>query len=177
MPLSCFASVACQSVHRGDRSCRGRHWGCSWGDSGHWLKYLDQVVDHQSRQGLRCELGFLLAVVVAATVCAGHDDVAAQAQWAADAPEWVLTALGAKPDPLTGMITAPSESTLRRTPAGVDTDDYTPGCLQDQVRSAVALGRRLAEDLVEIVVTDVAWVSPLRTGTGLRAGLRYRSSA
>jgi hypothetical protein len=53
----------------------------------------------------------------------GHDEVAAQAQWAADAPPWVLRALGAKPDPLTGAITAPSESTLRRALAGVDATD------------------------------------------------------
>ena len=66
------------------------------------------------------ELGFLLAVVVAATACAGHDEVTAQAQWAADAPVWVLTALGARPDPLTGAIVVPSESTLRRALAGVD---------------------------------------------------------
>jgi hypothetical protein len=50
--------------------------------------------------------------------CAGHDEATAQAQWAADAPRWVLTALGAKPDPLTGEITAPSESALRRALAG-----------------------------------------------------------
>ncbi len=62
----------------------------------------------------------MLAVVVAATACAGHDEVAAAAQWAADAPEWVLRALGAKPDPLTGAVTAPSESTLRRVLAKVD---------------------------------------------------------
>ncbi len=36
------------------------------------IEYLDQVVDHRSRQGLRYELGFLLAVVVAATACAGQ---------------------------------------------------------------------------------------------------------
>jgi DDE_Tnp_1-associated len=86
-------------------------------------EYLDQVVDHRSRQGLRYDLGFLLAVVVAATSCAGHDEVSAQAQWAADAPAWVLRALGAEPDPLTGAITAPSESTLRHALAKVDAAD------------------------------------------------------
>ena len=85
------------------------------------IEYLDQVVDHRSRQGLRYELGFLLAVVVAATACAGHDEVAAQAQWAADAPVGVLRALGTKPDPLTSMISTPSEATLRRALAKVDT--------------------------------------------------------
>ncbi len=91
------------------------------GGHGALIEYLDQVVDHRSRQGLRYELGFLLGVVVAATACAGHDEVAAQAQWAADAPVGVLRALGAKPDPLTGAITAPSEATLRRALANVDT--------------------------------------------------------
>ena len=60
-------------------------------------------------------------MVTAATACAGHDEVAAQAQWAADAPGWVLRALGAKPDPLTGTISTPSEATLRRALAKVDT--------------------------------------------------------
>lgn len=86
-------------------------------------EYLNRVPDHRSRQGLRYELGFLLAVVVAAMAWAGHDDVAAIAQWVAEVPSRVLRALGAKPDPLTGQITAPSESTVRRTLAGVDADE------------------------------------------------------
>jgi hypothetical protein len=39
-------------------------------------EYLDQVVDHRSRQRRRHELSYVLAVVVAATACAGHDEVA-----------------------------------------------------------------------------------------------------
>ena len=107
-------------------------------------EYLDQVVDHRSRQGLRYELGFLLAVVVAATACAGHDEVAAQAQWAADAPEWVLSALGASPDPLTGAITAPSESTLRRALARVDAADLQR--LTAQWAQATARSTRACDD-------------------------------
>ena len=87
------------------------------------IEYLDQVVDHRSRQGLRYELGFLLGVVTAATACAGHDEVAAQAQWAANAPASVLRALGAKPDPLTGAVATPSEATLRRAPAQLAATD------------------------------------------------------
>jgi hypothetical protein len=37
------------------------------GGCGALAEYLNQVVDHRSRQGLRHELGFLLAVVIAAT--------------------------------------------------------------------------------------------------------------
>jgi hypothetical protein len=87
------------------------------------MEYLVRVADHRSRRGRRYELGFLLAVVVAATACAGHDEVAGYAQWAADAPVWALTALGAKSDPLTGRVTAPSESTLRRALREVDAGD------------------------------------------------------
>ncbi len=64
---------------------------------------------------MRYELGFLLAVVVAATACAGHDEVAAQAQWAADAPGWVLRALGAEPDPLTAAISTSYTGQFLRT--------------------------------------------------------------
>ena len=83
-------------------------------------EYLNQVVDHRSRQGLCYESGFLSAVVVAATACAGHDEVVAQAQWAAEAATWMLRALGAKTDPLTGAIPTPSEATARRALAMVD---------------------------------------------------------
>ena len=116
----------------GQQSITGSHPEHAIGDAGDLavragcgalVEYLDRVVDHRSRQGLRYELGFLLGVVVAATACAGHDEVAAQAQWAADAPGWVLTALGARPDPLTGTVSAPSESTLRRALANLDATD------------------------------------------------------
>lgn len=117
MPSSCLAPPVAGRPVIGDVS---GEFSTIRAACGALAEYLDQVVDHQSRQGLRYELGFLLAVVVAATACAGHDEVAAAAQWAADAPDWVLTALGAKADPLTGAITAPSESTLRRALAGVD---------------------------------------------------------
>lgn len=39
------------------------------------------------------------------------------------APRWVLLALGATPDPLTGMVTASNESTLRRVLAQVNPAD------------------------------------------------------
>lgn len=113
-------------------------------DCGALAEYLDQVVDHRSRQGLRHELGFLLAVVIAATACAGHDEVVAQAEWAAAAPRWVLLALGATPDPLTGTVTAPSESTLRRVLAKVNPADLqrlTTKWAQATVRATTRAGR------------------------------------
>lgn len=151
MPSSCLVRPAA-----GQRFSTENHTEPVSGDAGGDLgavragcralaEYLNQVVDYRSRQGLRYEMGFLLAVVVAATACAGHDEVAAQAQWAADAPPWVLSALGAKPDPLTGAISTPSEATLRRALAHVDATD---------------LQRRSAE-----------WVAALRASTGEGARL------
>jgi hypothetical protein len=58
----------------------------------------------------------------------------------------VLRALGAKPDPLTGAITAPSEATLRRALAGVDTAQLqrlTSGWVQAS-RAGDGDGHRLA---------------------------------
>ena len=83
MPSSCLAlPVAGQSVIEDITGLvpvdvagafAGGRAGC-----GALAEYLDQVVDRRSRQGLRYELGFLLAVVMAATACVGHDEVAAQ---------------------------------------------------------------------------------------------------
>lgn len=114
------------------------------GGCGALAEYLNQVVDHRSRQGLRHELGFLLAVVIAATASAGHDEVVAQAEWAAAAPPWVLLALGATPDPLTGTVTAPSESTLRRVLAKVKAPDLQR--LTAQWVQATALAQRADTD-------------------------------
>jgi predicted transposase YbfD/YdcC len=125
VPSSCLVgpvadqSIPADSTHEIGGEVLGGVAGVRVG-RGALADYLDQIVDHRSRQGLRYELGFLLAVVVAATACAGHDEVVAQAEWAAAAPRSVLLALGATPDPLTGVVTAPSDSTLRRALALVD---------------------------------------------------------
>jgi len=42
------------------------------------------------------------------------------AEWAADMPQTVLAALGARRDPLTGYRTAPGEATIRRTLARLE---------------------------------------------------------
>jgi hypothetical protein len=126
VPSSCLVgpvadqSIPADSTHEIGGEVLGGVAGVRVG-RGALADYLDQIVDHRSRQGLRYELGFLLAVVIAATACAGHDEVVAQAEWAAAAPRSVLLALGATPDPLTGVVTAPSDSTLRRALALVDT--------------------------------------------------------
>jgi predicted transposase YbfD/YdcC len=63
----------------------------------------------------------VLAVVVCA-VLAGSTSLAAIGEWAADAPPDVLVSLGIRPDPLTGVVQAPDEATVRRVLAGIDAD-------------------------------------------------------
>jgi hypothetical protein len=58
--------------------------------------------------------------LAAAAVVAGARSVAAIAEWAADAPQPVRAALGARRDPLTGHWAIPSEATIRRTLGRLD---------------------------------------------------------
>ena len=87
---------------------------------GSLLAALARVPDPRSRQGIRHEIGYLLAVIIAATAAAGHDSVAAIAQWAADVPATVLAASGGRADPWTGLIPAPSRQTLGRVLARIE---------------------------------------------------------
>lgn len=64
------------------------------------LARLALVPDPRSRQGRRYEIGYVLAVTVAATLACGHDSVSAIAEWAADAPASLLAELGGRIDPL-----------------------------------------------------------------------------
>jgi hypothetical protein len=63
----------------------------------------------------------VLAVAVAA-VLAGAKSLAAIGEWAADAPQPVLAALGVRRDPLHRVYRPPAEATVRRVLARVDPD-------------------------------------------------------
>jgi predicted transposase YbfD/YdcC len=85
------------------------------------LAYLATVTDPRARAGRRHPLVAIL-VLAAAAVLAGARSIAAIAEWAADAPQPVRAALGARRDPLTGrwVWAVPSETTIRRTLGRVD---------------------------------------------------------
>ncbi|HEY4790078.1 MAG TPA: ISAs1 family transposase, partial [Actinomycetes bacterium] len=87
----------------------------------HLLAYLATVTDPRTRAGRRHPLAAIL-VLAAAAVVAGARSIAAIAEWAADAPQPVRAALGARRDPLTGhwVWGVPTETTIRRTLARVD---------------------------------------------------------
>jgi predicted transposase YbfD/YdcC len=98
------------------------------------LGYLAQIADPRHRRGRRHALGAVLAVAVAA-VLAGARSLAAIGEWASDAPQPVLAALGVRHDPLRRVWRPPAEATVRRVLARVDPDalDHAIGAwLADQ---------------------------------------------
>lgn len=85
------------------------------------LLALSAVPDPRKRRGVRYRLACLLAVAAAA-VLAGARSFAAIGEWATDAPQEVLAALGARWCPRTGRYVPPDEATVRRALQTVDTD-------------------------------------------------------
>ena len=63
----------------------------------------------------------MLAIAVAA-VLAGARSLAAIGEWAQDAPQAVLAALGVRHDPVRGTYRPPDEATVRRVLARLDAD-------------------------------------------------------
>jgi len=101
------------------------------------LTYLAALPDPRDRRGLRHDLVGVLAVAVCA-VLAGAKSLAAIGEWAADAPPDVLLSLGIRAQPLTGVVRAPDEATVRRVLAGIDADalDAAVGAWLQSSRSA-----------------------------------------
>jgi predicted transposase YbfD/YdcC len=85
------------------------------------LAYLATIPDPRARTGRRHPLVAILGLAAAA-VLAGARSMVAIAEWAADAPQPVLAALGARRDPLTGHFAVPAEATIRRTLARLDAE-------------------------------------------------------
>jgi predicted transposase YbfD/YdcC len=85
------------------------------------LEDLAQIADPRHRRGRRHTLTTVLAVAVAA-VLAGARSLAAIGEWASDAPDQVLAALGVRRDLLTRAWRPPGEATVRRVLARVDPD-------------------------------------------------------
>ena len=87
-------------------------------DAPHLLTYLAAVPDPRAARGRRHPLVAILGVAAAA-VLAGARSIAAIAEWAADAPQAVRAALGARRD-APGHFAVPAEATIRRTLARLD---------------------------------------------------------
>lgn len=92
--------------------------------------------DLRRRRDRRHPLVRILALAVSA-VLAGARSMTAIAEWSADPPVDVLTALGLTPHPLTGLIQVPGQATVRRVLAAVDADvlDATVAGWVDSLRA------------------------------------------
>jgi DDE_Tnp_1-associated len=86
----------------------------------HLLAYLASVPDPRATRGRRHPLVAILGLAAAA-VLAGARSIAAIAEWAADAPQPVRAALGARRD-VPGHFAVPAEATIRRTLSRLDVD-------------------------------------------------------
>ena len=84
----------------------------------HLLAYLAAIADPRARSGRRHPLAGILALAAAA-VLAGARSFAAIAEWAADAPQPVRAALGARRD-TPDHWAVPAEATIRRTLGRLD---------------------------------------------------------
>ncbi|MGA5135430.1 ISAs1 family transposase [Streptomyces olivoreticuli] len=90
----------------------------------------------------------VVLVIAACAVLAGCRSLAAIGEWAADLPQYVLEALGARHRPASGLRVAPSESTIRRTLQSIDGhafDQAVCGWLAEQAEeNTPAAGTRAA---------------------------------
>ena len=103
-------------------------------------EHLWAVPDPRHRRGVRHSVGSILGIAAAA-VAAGCRSFTAIGEWAADAPQSALRAMGARFDRRRKVFVAPDEATVRRVLQAVDgdaldgaisawlqarTDDYAP---------------------------------------------------
>jgi len=86
----------------------------------HLLAYLASVPDPRAARGRRHPLVAILGLAAAA-VLSGARSIAAIAEWAADAPQPVRAALGARHH-APGHCSVPAEATIRRTLSRLDAD-------------------------------------------------------
>lgn len=80
---------------------------------------LCSLPDHRKPKGVRHELGAILLVCVAAMLCGNHNPTEI-AEWAADLPDDLKERLKVRRSPSSGMLVAPSLSTVQRTLREVD---------------------------------------------------------
>ncbi|GAA1918557.1 transposase family protein [Streptantibioticus ferralitis] len=84
------------------------------------LGRLAQVPDPRDPRGVRYRLATLLAIGVCALTSAGHNSLAAVAEWARRLGPAELQRLGCPFNPITGRYRVPDEGTLREAYAKVD---------------------------------------------------------
>lgn len=90
---------------------------------------LDGLPDPRRTTWRRHRLGFVLAVVLSAFTMPGFDSLVGAAQWAGDRTRDQLVVMGGSAEPLTGIVFAPSESTIHRLLTKLDPHALTVACV------------------------------------------------
>ena len=90
---------------------------------------LEGLPDPRRTGWRRHRLGFVLAVVLSAFTIPGFDSLVGAAQWAGDRTQDQLLVLGGSVDSFTGIVIAPSESTIRRVLTKLDPRALTVACV------------------------------------------------
>lgn len=127
-------------------------------------KQFAGVPDPRDRRGVRHSIGSILALAAAAVV-AGAQSFTAIGEWAADAPQPVLAALGARFDPRQARYAPPDEATVRRLAGRVDGD-----LLDDVISSWLAHHDTDTIDSAETAPAAVAVDGKSLRGTFARTG-------
>lgn len=85
--------------------------------------FLAGLPDPRDRRGRRFPLTAIVTAA-AASVLAGARSLTAIAEWIADAPRWVLLALGFAFDPFSKAVTVPHPTTVMRLLGRLDGDAF-----------------------------------------------------
>ncbi|WP_385877470.1 transposase family protein [Streptomyces vulcanius] len=109
-------------------------------------RFLSGLPDPRGRRGRRFPLVAIVAAA-SASVLAGARSSTAIAEWIADAPRWVLLALGFAVDPFSRAVTVPHPTTVMRLLKHLDGDALDAViCAFLQARSAPGHRRAVAVD-------------------------------
>lgn len=87
------------------------------------LERLAQLSDPRARRGVRHSFATTLLLVACATL-AGHKSLVAMSEWSDASSQEVLTRIGARISPATGLRIPPSYATIRRATMAVDPDEF-----------------------------------------------------
>ncbi len=86
------------------------------------IERLETITDPRRRRGVRHGFATTLVLIACATL-AGHKSLVALSEWCDSSSQEVLTRLGARISPHTGLRIPPSYATIRRAAMSVDPDE------------------------------------------------------
>lgn len=87
------------------------------------IERLEAITDPRHKRGVRHNFASTLVLIACATL-AGHKSLVALSEWCDGSSQEVLTRLGARVSPHTGLRMPPSYATIRRAAMAVDPDEF-----------------------------------------------------